>query len=132
MWLRNDILSLTKLDICIFNWTWCTYLLIMSTFSYMDNVHRNILWNSLFATYRLVSIFSISLAIDSFISANTPLKRSCRQSRCYNFVDNSTLNSSLAKTQRSLYIRFGKRLLWYWFIYKQVEIKTDQAIPAGS
>ena len=38
---------------------------------------------------------------------------SCRQSRCYNFVDNSTLNSSLAKTQGSLYIRFKKQFLWY-------------------
>ena len=44
----------------------------------------------------------------------------CNLSRCYNLDDNSTqslirtyLNSSLAKTQGSLYVHTGKRLIRY-------------------
>ena len=37
----------------------------------------------------------------------------CNLSRCYNFVSFYNLNSSLAKTQGSLYVHTGKRLIRY-------------------
>ena len=71
----------------------------------------------------------------------------CKQSRCYNFNDNSTqslirtyLTLPLAKTQGSLfstntqgsvYIRINQRILLNYFIYIQVKMKLTGLARLG-
>ena len=71
----------------------------------------------------------------------------CNKSRCYCFNDNSTqslmrsyLTISLAKTQGSLslantqgsvYVRINQRMLFNYFIYKQVKMKLTGLARLG-
>ena len=50
---------------------------------------------------------------DILITVQPDVHVICNLSRCYNLVSFYSLNSSLAKTQGSLYVHTGKRLIRY-------------------
>ena len=61
----------------------------------------------------------------NFFSPFQPEREFCSQSRCYNFVDNYTLNSSLAKTQGSLNSSLAKLKALYTSVLRNDYYSTD-------